>query len=92
MQEFATLYVNYIEPSLKVFIMIVVVLGILAFWAQVKEGKLLDLSTKAFQATLEYSYKAVFLTGLGTWIAIRGIGRGITTVFVSVRDFIASRI
>ena len=92
MQEFAALYVNYIEPSLKVFIMIVVVLAILTFWGQVKDGRLLELSTKAFKATMEYTYKAVFLTGLGSWIFIRGVGRGISKVFVSIRDFIASRI
>lgn len=90
--KFAEIYVNYIEPALKVFIMFLVVMAVLAFWAKVKDGKLLDMAGSVFEGTLDYTYKAILYTGLGIWFLIRSIGRIIHVVFATVRDFFISRI
>ncbi len=92
MEEFARLYVNYIEPGLKIFLMFLLVMAGLAFWAKVKEGKLLDMASDIFHGTLDYTYKFFLFTGLGIWFVIRSIGRVFNIVFATVRDFFISRI
>lgn len=92
MKEFAILYVNYIEPALKIFVMFLLVMAVLAFWAKVKEGKLLDMASDIFHGTIDYSYKTVFFIGMGIWLTIRAIGRVLHIIFATIRDFFISRI
>ena len=92
MKEFAELYVNYIEPGLKVFIMFLIVMAILAFWAKVKEGKVLEMASTIFQGTIDYTYKTFFFIGLAIWVVLRSIGRVFNIIFATVRDFFISRI
>jgi hypothetical protein len=91
-KEFAEIYVNYLEPALKVFIMFLLVMAVLAFWAKVKEGKLLDLASNIFHGTIDYSYKTIFFIGMGIWLVLRSIGRVFNIIFATVRDFFISRI
>tara|TARA_R110000868_G_scaffold218576_1_gene469009 strand:+ start:153462 stop:153740 length:279 start_codon:yes stop_codon:yes gene_type:complete len=92
MKEFAEIYVNYIEPSLKVFLMFMLVMAVLAFWAKVKEGKLLDMASAIFQGTIDYTYKTIFFVGMGIWLFVRSVGRVFNIIFATVRDFFISRI
>ncbi|MAF31713.1 MAG: hypothetical protein CMF60_05860 [Magnetococcales bacterium] len=92
MEEFARLYVNYIEPGLKIFLMFLLVMAVLAFWAKVKEGKLLDMASTVFHGTIDYTYKFFLFTGLGIWFVLRSIGRVFNIIFATVRDFFISRI
>jgi protein-S-isoprenylcysteine O-methyltransferase Ste14 len=92
LDKFAEFYVNYLEPGMKFFLLFLLIMGVFAFWAQVKDGKLLELSNAVFHGTIQYTYKALFFIGLGIWIVLRGIGRTFHIIFATVRDFFISRI
>lgn len=92
MEDFARFYVNYIEPGLKIFLMFLLVMAVLAFWAKVKEGKLLDMASTIFHGTIDYTYKFFLYTGLAVWLVVRSIGRVFNIIFATVRDFFISRI
>ena len=91
LDEIARIYVNYIEPSFKAFLMFVVVMAVLAFWAKLKSNDFLDISKEIFEATIHYTYKVCMVVGMGTWFALRFIGHAAQVVVRTVGDFFSSR-
>ena len=90
-EELARVYVNYVEPTFKAFLMFVVVTAVLAFWAKVKENDFLDISKEIFEATIHYTYKIVVVCGMGAWFVLRFLGQATQVVIKTVGDFFTAR-
>ena len=91
-EQAAQFYVEYIVPGIKVFLMFMLVMFVLAFWAKAKEGKLIDMAGAIFEGTIHYTYQFFYYTGLGIWMFFVTIFRGIRIVMAIIRDFFMSRI
>lgn len=89
--EIARVYVNYIEPSFKAFLMFIVVMAVLAFWAKLKENDFLDISKEIFDGTIHYTYKAIIMVGMGIWFLFRFVGQALQALAQTINDFFSSK-
>lgn len=89
--ELARVYVNYIEPSFKAFLLFVVVMAVLAFWAKLKEDDFLDISKEIFEATVHYTYKVVTFCGMAIWFSLRFMGQVMQSISRTIKEFLAGR-
>lgn len=89
--ELARLYVNYIEPSFKAFLMFVIVMAVLAFWAKLKDNDFLDISKEIFEVTIEYTYKIIVGTGMAVWFILRFMGQAMQAIGKTINEFFTSR-
>ena len=88
----AQLWVDYLWPGLQYFAMFMAVMGVLAFWSKVKEGKILEVSNDIFHGTITYTYKTFYYTGIAVWTFFLSIFRVFRVIFATLRDFFMSRI
>ena len=90
-QELARVYVNYVEPSLKAFVMFLIVLAVLAFWQKIKTHDILEIADETFRSTLGIMHKLILWTCQVLWTVCMFMGRVLQWSFVAIRDFFLSK-
>ncbi|MEC9292009.1 MAG: hypothetical protein VX730_06360 [Pseudomonadota bacterium] len=91
-EKFAYLYVHYLLPGFKIFVFLLLVLLVLAFWAKAKEGKLMDLPSQIFNGTFSFIYKTCLYIYLAIAFVFGTIMRMFRIIMATLRDFFMSRI
>ena len=85
------IYVFYIVPGFKFFLLIILTLGVFAFWSLIKNKDFLQLASEAFHGLVHYTYITLLGITMGAWFVIRGIGQVFYVIFATVRDFFVPR-
>jgi len=93
MEQFAYLYVSFIEPALKFFLFFLIVMAAVWFLNFIHDSKKYgDLAVQVFQGTI----KGVVLTfqylGLAIWWVVMFLVRLVRVFVATLRDFFTSRI
>lgn len=92
-QELAALYVNYVEPALRVLFFLVVVIVVLHIFHIVKGGKPGEgFASKSFGFMINGLVTMIKSVASGAWWSLKSMLKVITILFATVRDFFVSKI
>lgn len=91
-EDFAHLYVHYLLPGFKVFVFVLLVLLVLAFWAKAKQGNLMDLPSQIFKGTFAFLYGTFMYIYIAVAFVFSTIMRMFRIIMATLRDFFMSRI
>jgi hypothetical protein len=93
LQDFAALYVNYLEPFAKIAFFVIIAIVVMWFIIMVRDD---DKRTGLITNSFDFLWKSVVATvtygALGIWWGIKMLMRIVTVIFATVRDFFTSKI
>jgi hypothetical protein len=92
-ENIAHIYVNYVEPGAKIFVLFMAVMAVLYFWNFVKDPKKqLDMASQFFHWMIGMMTAIVMGIGVAIYETCRFLWRVLHVIFATLRDFFISRI